>query len=146
MNVEEFKKELEQFKNGTLDTIAIHPKHYEELMRFENPTKLELFLDGFHNFWNCLDCYNDGDTWGYDEFWEGLNLGWYMEYIYPYDDPYNITISPERKLRLDQKPPVIYVSEEDYDALIEAINKPPKPSQGLIDLMNRTPLWEREND
>ena len=30
-------------------------------MRFENPTKWELFLDGFHNFWNCLDCYNDGD-------------------------------------------------------------------------------------
>jgi hypothetical protein len=137
---------LEHFENKNLNAIMVHPKHYEELMRFENPTKLELFLDGFHNFWNCLDCYNDGDDWGYDEFWEGLSLGWYMEYIYPYDDAFNLTISPERKLRLDQKPQVIYVSEEAYDVLLEAINKPPKPSQGLIDLMNRKTPWEREND
>jgi len=71
-------------------------------MRFEEPTKWELFLDGFYNFWNCLECYNDGDTWGYDEFWEGLNLGYYQQYIWDYDDPFNRTISPERKLRLGQ--------------------------------------------
>ena len=90
-------------------------------MRFEEPTKWEIFLDGFHNFWNCLDCYNDGDTWGYDEFWEGLNLGWYMEYIYPYDDDFNPTTSHVRQLRLDAKPYVhtIYVSEEAYDKLPE---------------------------
>lgn len=84
--------------------MMLHPKHYEALMRFENPTKLELFLDGFHNFWNCLECYDDSDadTWGYDEFWEGLSMGWMQIYIWDYDDPYNCTISPERKLRLGQ--------------------------------------------
>jgi len=111
-------------------------------VRFKNPTKWEIFLDGFHNFWNCLDCYNDGDTWGYDEFWEGLSLGWYREYIYPYDDSYNITISPERKLRIDQKPPVLYVSEEAYDKLIEAINKPPEYNENLAKLFQRKAPWD----
>ena len=111
-------------------------------MRFEKPTKLELFLDGFRNILCIIDCYNDGDEWGYDEFWESLSIGWFQEYIYPYDDPYNLTISPERKLRLAQELPTFYVSPEAYDKLVEAINSPPKPSQGLIDLMNRPSPWE----
>ena len=111
-------------------------------MRFEKPTKLELFLDGFSNILCIIDCYNDGDEWGYDEFWESLSIGWFQEYIYPYDDPYNLTISPERKLRLAQELPTFYVSPEAYDKLIEAINSPSKPSQGLIDLMNRKAPWE----
>ena len=112
------------------------------VMRFEEPTKLELFLDGFRNILCIIDCYNDGDEWGYDEFWESLSIGWYREYIFPYDDPYNLTISPERKLRLSQELPTFYVSPEAYDKLVEAINSPPKPSQGLIDLMNRKSPWE----
>ncbi len=111
-------------------------------MRFEEPTKLELFLDGFRNILCIIDCYNDGDEWGYDEFWESLSIGWYREYIFPYDDPYNLTISPERKLRLDARLPTFYVSPEEYDKLVEAINSPPKPSQGLINLMNRKAPWE----
>jgi len=111
-------------------------------MRFENPTKLELFLDGFHNFWNCLDCYNDGDTWGYDDFWNGLSMGWMQIYIWDYDDPFNLTISPERKLRLGQKLPVLYVSEEAYDALVETINKPPEYNENLAKLLQRKTPWE----
>lgn len=111
-------------------------------MRFETQSKWEDFLDGFRNVLYILDCYNDGDEWGYGEFWESLSIGWFREYIYPYDDPYNITISPERKLRLSQKPYTTYMSEEDYDKLVEAINSPPKPLQGLIDLMNRKAPWE----
>ena len=111
-------------------------------MRFEEPTKLELFLDGFRNILCIVDCYNDGDEWGYDEFWESLSIGWMQMEIYPYDDPYNLTISPERKLRLAQELPTFYVSPEAYDKLVEAINSPPKPSQGLIDLMNRPSPWE----
>ena len=111
-------------------------------MRFETQSKWQDFLDGFRNILCILDCYNDGDEWGYGEFWESLSIGWFQEYIYPYDDPYNLTISPERKLRLAQELPTFYVSEEDYDKLIEAINSPPKPSQGLIDLMNRKAPWE----
>jgi len=37
-----------------------------------------------------------------DDFWEALSYGWMQEYIFPYDDPFNRTISPERKLRLGQ--------------------------------------------
>jgi len=111
-------------------------------MRFEEPTKLDFFLDGFRNILCIVDCYNDGDEWGYDEFWESLSIGWMQMEIYPYDDPYNLTISPERKLRLAQELPTFYVSPEAYDKLVEAINSPPKPSQGLIDLMNRPSPWE----
>ena len=113
-------------------------------MRFETQSKWQDFLDGFRNVLYILDCYNDGDEWGYDEFWESLSIGWFQEYIYPYDDPYNLTISPERKLRLAQELPTFYVSPEAYDKLIEAINSPPKPSQGLIDLMNRPSPWNNE--
>jgi len=69
-------------------------------VRFEEPTKWELFLDGFHDFWYAWDCYVSGD---FREFWEALSSGWYDDYIYPYDDAFQIHIpSPERKLRLAQ--------------------------------------------
>jgi hypothetical protein len=68
-------------------------------MRFNEPTKWELFLDGFHNFLYAWECYDDED---YRWFWEALNLGFYTMEIYDYDDPFNRTISPERKLRLGQ--------------------------------------------
>jgi len=113
-------------------------------VRFEEPTKWELFLDGFRNILYILDCYDDGDEWGYGEFWESLSIGWYMEYIYPYDDAFNPTISPERKLRLNEKPPVIYVSQEAYDALIEAINKPPEYNENLAKLLQRKAPWDDE--
>ena len=38
-------------------------------------------------------------------FFEEICIGYYQEYIYPYDDCYNLTISKERQLRLGQKPP-----------------------------------------
>jgi len=72
-------------------------------MRFEEPTKWELFLEGFHDFLYAWECYVDGDQWGYGEFWEALSSGWYDDYIYPYDDIfYGHKPSPERKLRLGQ--------------------------------------------
>ncbi len=111
-------------------------------MRFETQSKWQDFLDGFRNVLYILDCYDDGDEWGYGEFWEGLSIGWFQEYIYPYDDPYNLTISPERKLRLAQEPEKILLSAEDFDKLVEMIESPPKPSQGLIDLINRKAPWD----
>ena len=115
-------------------------------MRFETQSKWQDFLDGFRNVLYILDCYNDGDEWGYGEFWESLSIGWFQEYIYTYDDPYHLKISPERRLRLDERPPTFYVSEEDYDKLVESINSPPKLSQGLIDLMNRPSPWDNDRE
>ena len=37
----------------------------------------------------------------------------------------------------------IYVTKEDYDKLMEMLDNPPAPSQGLIDLMNRKSPWEK---
>ena len=116
-------------------------------MRFENPTKWDLFLDGFRNVLYILDCYDDGDEWGYGEFWESLSIGWFEEYIYPYDDPYNLTISPERKLRLAQELPKITLSVEDYDELVRRINEPQDPAvvERIKELMNRKAFWD-DND
>jgi hypothetical protein len=115
-------------------------------MRFEEPTKLELFLDGFRNVLYILDCYDDGDVWGYDEFWESLNIGWMQEYIYPYDDPYNLTISPERKLRLSQKPETIVLPKEDFDTLVERLNEPPDPEvqKRFREILNKKAPWDVE--
>tara|TARA_R110000868_G_scaffold189769_1_gene433310 strand:- start:56 stop:280 length:225 start_codon:yes stop_codon:yes gene_type:complete len=61
-------------------------------MKFKERTKWEQIVDGFENFWYCLDNYNDGDFWGYDEFWEGLSIGWLnMEDDYKMYDPYNLS-------------------------------------------------------
>jgi hypothetical protein len=113
-------------------------------VRFEEPTKWEYFLDGFRNVLYILDCYDDGDEWGYDEFWESLSIGWFQEYIYPYDDPYNLTISPERKLRLAQEPERIIVSAEAYDELVRRINEPQDPAvvERIRELMNRKAPWD----
>lgn len=65
-------------------------------------TKLfETISEGFDNFRYALDCYNCEE---YCEFWETLSLGWMREYVTPYDDWYNPTVSKERQLRLGQKP------------------------------------------
>lgn len=113
-------------------------------MRFEKTTKLELFLDGFRNVLYILDCYNDGDEWGYGEFWESLSIGWMQQYIYDYDDPYNITISPERKLRLGQEPERIIVSAEAYDELVRRINEPPDPEaqKRFREILEKRAPWE----
>ncbi len=112
-------------------------------MRFETQSRWQDFLDGFRNVLYILDCYNDGDEWGYGEFWESLSIGWFQEYIYPYDDPYNLTIGPERKLRLAQELPKITLSVEDYDELVRRINEPPDPAvvERIKELMNRKAPW-----
>jgi len=68
-------------------------------VRFNKPTKWEYFVDGFRNILYILDCYETAEHFP-DDFWEALSYGWMQEYIFPYDDPFNLTISPERKLRL----------------------------------------------
>ena len=63
--------------------------------------------EGFASF-NLAIRYRFGsyEWWEYDrDFWEELNIGWYQEYIFPYDDWYNAIISKERQLRLNQHPP-----------------------------------------
>jgi hypothetical protein len=64
----------------------------------------------FENAWwswgNCINFRFDKYEDNIDRlaFFEEINASYYQEYIYPYDDCYNPTISPERQLRLGQRP------------------------------------------
>ena len=73
-------------------------------MRFQTPTKLEVFLDGFRNFLTALEYYNEMNVYKSSriEFWEVLSMGWMTEYITPYDDPFSLSISKERAMRIGQ--------------------------------------------
>ena len=79
---------------------------------------MKQFLEGFWCIYNAvyfrLDKYeNNIDRCAF--FYE-LNIGWYSMY-----DP-------------DEK---IYVTKKDYDAMMKAINEPPKYIEGLANLMKR---------
>ena len=63
---------------------------------------LQQIIDGFENVENCLWARNRYR----EEFWEWLSMGWYDEYIYPYDDIYGVEpVSEERILRLGENYP-----------------------------------------
>ncbi len=95
-----FKQKLEEFKNGTLDTIAIHPEIMKTMRdEYYGMSKWQWFVEGFRNIHYILDCYETVEHFP-DDFWEALSWGWMCSEIFPYDDPYNPYISPERKLRL----------------------------------------------
>jgi len=112
-------------------------------MRFKE-SKWEDFLDGFHYICSALDAYNAGDEWGYGEFWETINVGWYHEYIYPYDDWFVPSISKERRMRLAQEPEKIILSPENFDALVERLNEPPDPEriEKIKRVLQRKAPWD----
>ena len=73
------------------------------------------------------------DNQRYWDFWLNLNHGWdHMNYKWEF----------EKFWGKNAKPEVRYISPEAYDKLVEMIERPSKPSQGLIDLMNRKSPWE----
>jgi hypothetical protein len=77
-------------------------------------------------------------------FFEELNYGWYQMYIYPYDDMYIPTISDERKKWLGELPQeyIFYVSEVDYDYIMNKIENPDPPSDALKKLFERKIPWD----
>ena len=95
---------------------------------------------------NCINFrfveYNDNI--GRCAFFEELNNGWYQMYIYPYDDMYQPTISEERKNRLGGFPQqyTFYVSEVDYDYIMDKIESPDPPSDALRKLFERKKPWD----
>ena len=80
-------------------------------------------------------------------FFEELNYGWYQMYIYPYDDMYIPSISEERKNRLGGLPQeyTFYVSEVDYDYIMDKIENPDPPSDALRKLFERKLPWDSSN-
>ena len=71
----------------------------------------------------------------YSDFWLNLNKG-YLDIEYKYEF--------EKFWGKGAKPEVTYISPEAYDKLVEMIERPSKPSQALIDLMNRPSPWNNE--
>ena len=68
---------------------------------------LKIWIENAWWSWgNCISFRFDNyeDNTDRLSFFEEINSGYYQEYIYPYDDWYNPTISPERQLRLGQRP------------------------------------------
>jgi hypothetical protein len=96
MNVEEFKETLKEQENKELNTVIVHPK-----LQKKNPL-VRWIEDAWWSWGNCVSFRFDKYEDNIDRcaFFEEINCGWYQEYIYPYDDWYNPTISKERQLRL----------------------------------------------
>jgi len=94
-------------------------------------TKLQRFLDGFDAIYNAIyfrfDLQDNIDRCAF--FYE-INIGWYDMYE-PDDmgvrDPWNLL----------GRNTCIKVTEKDYDAIIKALNSPPKYIEGLANLMKR---------
>ena len=94
-------------------------------------TKLQRFLDGFDAIYNAIyfrfDLQDNIDRCAF--FYE-LNLGWYEMYD-PDDmgvrDPWNLL----------GRNTYIKVPEKDYDAIMKALDEPPKYIEGLANLMKR---------
>ena len=94
-------------------------------------SRLQRFLDGFGAIYNAIyfrfDLQDNIDRCAF--FYE-LNLGWYEMYD-PDDmgvrDPWNLL----------GRNTCIKVTEKDYDAIMKALNSPPKYIEGLANLMKR---------
>ena len=94
-------------------------------------SRLQRFFDGFDAIYNAIyfrfDLQDNIDRCAF--FYE-LNLGWYQMYD-PDDmgvrDPWNLL----------GRNTYIKVSQKDYDAIIKALDEPPKYIEGLANLMKR---------
>ena len=78
--------------------------------------------------------FDDYHIW--ESFWSCLNGGWLdMNYQWEF----------EKFWGKGAKPETMYVSQDDYDTLVESINNPdPEQIESLKKLMNRKSPWEVE--
>jgi hypothetical protein len=110
-------------------------------------TRMKEWID--NSWWNWANAINYrfvqyNDNIDRCAFFEELNYGWYQMYIYPYDDMYYPTISEERKKWLGGLPQqyTFYVSEVDYDYIMDKIENPDPPSDALRKLFERKLPWD----
>ena len=94
-------------------------------------TKLQRFLDGFDAIYNAIyfrfDLQDNIDRCAF--FYE-INIGWYD--MYDQDD-----IGDRDPWNLLGRVTHLKVTEKDYDAIMKALNSPPKYIEGLANLMKR---------
>ncbi len=93
-------------------------------------TKLQKFLDGFDAIYNAIyfrfDLQDNIDRCAF--FYE-INIGWYQMYDPDDDvgDPWN----------LSGRVTHLKVPKTEYDAIMKALDEPPKYIEGLANLMKR---------
>ena len=78
--------------------------------------------------------FDDYHIW--TEFWYSINFGWCdMEYKWEFEKFWGNGAKPQK----------MYVSQNDYDTLVESINNPDSEQiESLRKLMNRKSPWEVE--
>ena len=77
--------------------------------------------------------FDDYGVWG--SFWISINRGYVdMEYKYEF----------EKFWGKGAKVETMYVSAEDYDALVERLNEPPQYNENLAKLLQRKAPWDEE--
>ena len=104
-------------------------------------TKLQRFLDGFDAIYNAIyfrfDLQDNIDRCAF--FYE-LNFGWYDMYDPDYlddRDPWNLSGRDPHYTYVMSNPEKIYLPKKDYDAIMNALDEPPKYIEGLANLMKR---------
>ena len=97
-------------------------------------TKLQRFLDGFDAIYNAIyfrfDLQDNIDRCAF--FYE-LSSGWYDMY----DPVYLDDVGDRDPWNLLGRVTHLKVPEKDYDAIMKALNSPPKYIEGLANLMKR---------
>lgn len=77
--------------------------------------------------------FDDYHMWA--SFWSSLNGGWNdMNYKWEF----------EKFWGKNAKPETIVLSPEDFDALVEAINKPPEYNEKIARVLSRKAPWNNE--
>ncbi len=74
-------------------------------------------------------------------FFYEISSGWYEMYDPDYlddRDPWNLSGRDPYYTYMMSNPEKIYLPKKDYDAMMKAINEPPKYIEGLANLMKRT--------
>lgn len=95
-------------------------------------------------YWYRYMCHNDmrlDDRHLSADFWYELNYGWWtMEYD-SFIHSSDVDISAMSISSPDDMPDTIYLTEEQYDALMDKIENPPPPTPFLRQLLSRPAPW-----
>lgn len=98
-------------------------------------------------FW-CNLIFKDYSEFLNEDFWYALNLGWWsMEYdffIHNFDETSLFVDSRAICLSTPYESPdpfQIFLSEKDYDTLVDVMNNPKPPTPFMRQLLSQKPPW-----
>ena len=78
--------------------------------------------------------FDDYYVWG--EFWHSISSGWeHMEYVYKFEEFWGKGSYPPEK---------IVLPKEDFDALVDRLNEPPKYDENIARVLSKKSPWDEE--